>query len=484
MRARLLAGLLCLGSLTACWKREAVWEATDAHRPSVARPGESEAERLYRLGHDCMEVIERDDCAIDYFEQLVKLEPDRRDLLGDATFRLVELYRRHDQAEDATLLLRKFWDLGMDLGSAGVVPYGTRFAPAGLSSMFLVDVAKLEASGLHARLPPEATDMMFTCDEARREELEAQVKARREAREAERLAAMSEEERAEYERRKRRRSSLGRRGRDQDQGPDEDERETVVGAGAFCKVAAALGLADPRDFQQFLAASKHDDPHESIAVLRVEGLEDKLAAAVEAGRIVAEPTPEIEGRDLSKMTQRTRDKLRVWTVVDFEYAGAPVQLLSLDLDELTVAPQALVSGLLHARAHEQTRLDPQLRQMIGQVPPDVAFMSVVTPAAMEDYLGEMGAMAKILPNPDGLLIAAVVYDYAGLFVRVPTEDSVKAWLVLALARKLLGNAEEEAAEDDARFIGNLDISQARDGKALLMTNILTKAAVLRMFLGY
>ena len=99
-------------------------------------------------------------------------------------------------------------------------------------------------------------------------------------------------------------------------------------------------------------------------------------------------------------------------------------------------------------------------------------------------MGQLGGMAKLLPDPDGLLIAAVVYDYAGLFVRVPTEDSVKAWLVLALARKLLGDAEEDAAEDDARFMGNLDISQARDGKALLMTNILTKAAVLRMFLGY
>ena len=91
-------------------------------------------------------------------------------------------------------------------------------------------------------------------------------------------------------------------------------------------------------------------------------------------------------------------------------------------------------------------------------------------------------MSRLLPNPDGLLIAAVVYDYAGLFVRMPTEDSVKAWVVLTLARKLvLSDEDVRAGEED--FMGNLDISQTRDGKALLMTNILTKGAVTQMFLG-
>jgi hypothetical protein len=54
--------------------------------------------------------------------------------------------------------------------------------------------------------------------------------------------------------------------------------------------------------------------------------------------------------------------------------------------------------------------------------------------------------------------------------------------VLSLARKLIASDEDvRAGEED--FMGNLDISQTRDGKALLMTNILTKGAVTQMFLG-
>lgn len=466
-----------------CWNREAVWEATDAHRSSVVRPGESEAERLYRHGRDCMDTLERDDCAIDYFEQLIALEPDRRELVGDATFRLVELYRRHDKADDATLLLRKFWELGMDYASAGLVPYGVRFAPESISTLFMVDVARLEQSGLHAALPQDATDMMFTCDDARREQLEAEIEARREAKEQAKLAAMTEQERAEYQKRRSRLRSLGRGSNDDDKKSERDEDDkTVYSAGGFCKLAAALGLADPRDFDKFLGASHHAQARESLAIIEVEELEAKLAAAVEAGRILAEPTPQIEGRDLAAMTQIMRDKLRVWTLVDFEYQGEPVQLLSLDRNELTLAPKALVPGLLHARAHDQTRLHPKLREQLGEVPSEVMFMTLISPSATADYMRELGGMGRLLPNPDGLLIAAVVYDYAGLFVRMPTEDSVKAWVVLSLARKLIASDEDvRAGEED--FMGNLDISQTRDGKALLMTNILTKAAVTQMFLG-
>lgn len=468
--------------MSGCWNREAVWEATDAHRSSVVRPGESEAERLYRHGRDCMDTLERDDCAIDYFEQLIELNPKERELVGDATFRLVELYRRHDKADDATLLLRKFWELGMDYASAGLVPYGTRFAPESITTLFWVDVARLEQSGLHAALPLDATDMMFTCDQARREQLQTEARARREAKEKEKLAAMTEQERAEYEKRRKR----FRLGRDDDDDDDRRERseadETVYSAGGFCKLAAALGLADPRDFDEFLGASNHAKATESLAIIKIEDLEAKLAAAVEAGRIIPEPAPMIDGRDLETMTQIMRDKLRVWTLADFEYQGEPVQLLTLDRNELTLAPKAMVSGLLHARAYDQTRLQPMLREQLGEVPAEAMFMTLISPTATEDFMSELGAMSRLLPNPDGLMIAAVVYDYAGLFVRIPTEDSVKAWVVLALARRLIASDEDvRAGEED--FMGNLDISQTRDGKALMMTNILTKGAVTQMFLG-
>ena len=500
MRAPSLVGpglALVLLANAGCWSREATWEALDAHRSSVARPGESEAERLYRLGVDCQDTIERDDCAIDYFEQLVALKPDRRDLVGDATFRLVELYRRHDQPEQATLLLRGFWDLGMDYGSAGVVPYGTRFVPDTITSLVMIDVARFEASRLHNSLPDDAKDMMFTCDEARREQLDAEVEARREAKRAARLAAMTPEEREAYERRN---DKLGRRfgrggsddselseaekqKREQERERKREEEKTVFSE--LCSIAAALGLTDYRDFALFMGASDHDDSSQSVAIVRVPELEATLAASVEAGRLVLEPEAPIEGRDLDSMPSVMRDKLRVWTVVGLEFRGEPIQLLSFDKNELMVAPAALVPDLRHARAHDQTRLAADLRGLIEQVPADVAFATVISPSATKEFMGEMGAMAKLLPNPDGLLIAAVVYDYAGLFVRVPTEDSVKAWVILSLARKLLdGEAADEAADGEASFMANMDISQSPDGKALMMTNILTRAAVTEAFLGY
>ncbi|MCA9700031.1 MAG: hypothetical protein KC431_21075 [Myxococcales bacterium] len=481
----LLFGVV-IASAAGCWNREAVWQAEDAHRSSVARPGESEAERLYRLGRDCMDTIERDDCAIDYFEQLVALEPDRRDLLGDASFRLVELYRRHDRDEQATLLLRKFWTLGMDMGSAGVVPYGVRYAPETLTTLFMVDVDRLEASTLHRDLPDDAKDLMFTCDEARREELRAQVEARREERREAKLAAMSPDEREAYEKEQAKRRARFGGGDDKDEKDEKEKDPGPIYAEGFCQTAAALGLADHRDFQKFLGASHHEDSAQSIAVIRVDELEAKLAAAVEVGRLILEPTPVIEGRDLSSLPQTLRDKLRLWTIPGAEYRGAKVQLLSFDRNELMIAPEALVPELLHARAHGETRLHPKLQALIEQVPADVAFLSVIAPMAMQEFMAEAGALAKLLPDPDGLMIAAVVYDYAGLFVRVPTQDAVKGWIILSIARRMLDDAEDDEgadAEDDNPFLANLDISQAPDGKALLMSNILTRAAVVRMFLG-
>jgi hypothetical protein len=395
------------------------------------------------------------------------------------------------------LLLRKFWELGMDLGSAGVVPYGTRFAPETMTTIVMIDVDRLEASRLHADLPADAKDMMFTCDDARREQLEAEVEARREAKRAERLAAMTPEEREAYAKR---REKMGQRfGRDSKDEAElseaekqkrEEERakkreEDRAVFSDLCEVAAALGLTDYRDFSSFLGASNHDDARQSIAIVRVPELEAALSASVEAGRLTLEPAQEIEGRDLANMPEIMRNKLRVWTIVDHEFHGAPVQIMSFDRNELMIAPKSLVPGLLHARAHDQTRLDQSLRDLIEQVPADVVFTSIISPQATQAFMSEMGAMAKLLPNPDGLLIAAVVYDYAGLFVRLPTQDSVKAWVILSLARKLLDGEEAEQADDgEINFMTNMDISQSPDGKALMMTNILTKAAVTQVFLGY
>src|SRR5690606_7353657 len=200
--------------------------------------------------------------------------------------------------------------------------------------LVMVDVDQLEASRLHQDLPADAKDMMFTCDQARREQLEAEVEARREAKRAERLAAMTPEEReADQQRQARQRSRF--RGDDKDKQLSEEEQEkrreeerTVFGD--LCTIATALGLTDYRDFSLFLGASNHDDSGQSIALVRVDELETRLTESVAAGRLVLEPEQPIEGRDLTAMPQSFRDKLRVWTIVDHEFRGAPVQVMSFD----------------------------------------------------------------------------------------------------------------------------------------------------------
>lgn len=484
MRRPSLLFAVCLSTLLpGCWKNEARWEAENAGRASVARPGESEAERLYRHGRDCMDVLERNDCALDYFEQLIALQPDRRDLVGDATFRLVQLYRRDNQPERAKLLLRQFWDLGMDYGSAGVVPYGVRFAPTELTSLYMVDVDRLEASGFHQSLPDDVKDTMFTCDEARREDLRAQAEARAEARRQARLEAMSPEERTEYERSQAQREARAERLRGDGDG---DARVPAIYEQGFCQLARALGVADPRDFSRFVGGRNHERAQQSVAVVRIDDLEAKLAAAVESGALISEPTPALDGVSLESMTEGQRARLRLWTLADVDYEGGKAQLMSFDTDELTLAPEALAVDMLQARAGERDRMNPALRTLLRQVPADVAFMTVVTPEAMSGFVDQAGAMANLLPDPDGLMMAAVVYDYAGMFIRVPTEDAVKSWLLLTIARRLIEGTKEDAARDPEmagrEILRDLDISQSPDGKALLMSVILTRGAVMEMFL--
>jgi len=108
-------------------------------------------------------------------------------------------------------------------------------------------------------------------------------------------------------------------------------------------------------------------------------------------------------------------------------------------------------------------------------------LPVIEAKAMEDSLEEFGALGKPLPDPQGMMVAAVVHDYAGIFIRLPTEESVKAWLLLSIVRKLLDGAQEDA--DEASPLRELDITQSPDGKALLMSSILTKRSVEQMFLG-
>jgi hypothetical protein len=88
-----------------------------------------------------------------------------------------------------------------------------------------------------------------------------------------------------------------------------------------------------------------------------------------------------------------------------------------------------------------------------------------------------------------MLFGVVTFDYAGLFVRMPTSDPLKSAVLLALARKLLesnASEDEDGADDEVDpgqlALQNMDLSQAPDGSALQMTTVLTADQIDTIFL--
>src|SRR5688572_14392073 len=157
--------------------------------PGVAASGptrhESEAQRLHRKGVHCMEVLERNDCAIENFEGLLQAHTNERELVTDGMLRLIRLYEKEGRADDIPVLLRDFWDVGRKRRSQGHVPHSTRYFPEELNILVNIDTPRIVASGVMQRLGPEARDYVFTCDEARRND----IKNRRQWKRAEKKAA-------------------------------------------------------------------------------------------------------------------------------------------------------------------------------------------------------------------------------------------------------------------------------------------------------
>jgi hypothetical protein len=432
-----------------CWGREGVWEgAEQSRRDPNQGTRETKAAALYRHGVNCMDVIEREECAIDYFEQLVELNPSERQLVGDAIFRLVDLYRRNGEDERAKLLLREYWEIGTARGSAGITPYSTRFLSEDVSVLYMVNMDAFQETPLSKSISADALDYLFTCDEERRAELQAKVDAKRE------------------ERRKRREAEGKAKPKpkpDESGDPPEpkEERTKPIFDEGMCHVARALGLEDPRDFMRVANASHHEDATESMAVLEIDQLQMLIGSSLANGKIVQESE-------------------RLYSIAGAEYEGGKVMVAWLDKNDLVLAPEAKMPDIMAAHEHRsRKRLNPELRELIDQVPTDSVFFAVTSKEAMAAGIDQAGAMKLLMPDPDGMVISAVIYDYVGLFVRVPTSDPLKSWLIVSLARNFIQGAQEKVDEDDptAAMLASMDVSQAPDGKALMMSTVLTAGQV-------
>jgi hypothetical protein len=435
----------------------------EARRPAIAtspgRPGESEAKRLHRHGVNCMETLERPDCAKKYFEDLVALNPKReRELVGDALFRLVWIYDREGNDTRVTELMRRFWELGTAGGSAGLLPWSASFLPAEATTAFAIDVRRLDQSKLWRGLSSDSKDTMFSCDEARREALKAQQKARREARRAELEAAAAAEGKEPPPKPEERRRRGSRR--------DRDEAEPVYGEG-MCPLVRAIGLDDLRGLVRITNASSHLDPTISASIAEVEDLDARLAAAVTEGRLVAESE-------------------RRYRLDSFRYADAPTYLLRLDSDELVMVPERGVAAMEGAVDARTTTLSAGMTKLLEQIPRDAVFYTAIDRPAMLAGIESFGPLGSLLPVPDGMLIASVCYAHAGVFVRIPTDSELRVQILAAILRRILEGqaqkAEESGSASEAEIFREMDVTTTPDGGALLFSIVLSTAQVERIFL--
>ncbi len=431
------------------------------------RRGESTAERLHRHGVNCMDQLERSECAIDYFEQLVALDAPERELMGDAIFRLVKLYKRADRDEDVKRLMRRYWELGMARGSSTTVPYAARFLPADMTVMVTVNMERLGESKLWQSIDPEIHDLIFTCDEALREELKAKRKARREAAKARGDAPSFDPTRSpsDDDDAKDDAKDKGEDGKPGQSGSEAPRPDPVFED--LCKIAEALGQPDPRAWSRFTSAVDHWDPTNSMLILEIDELGPLLDAGVAEGRLVAAGE-------------------RRFTVPALVYQDAPVELVKLDSDEIVVTPAKLAPDLLAAFDNRDERLHADLVELIESTPDDVVFFTAMTRPALVWGIKQAGNFAaSVMPQPRGMVISAAAYEYAGVFVRMHTPDQLKSAFLIRLVRLFMTRAAESAAEDgpspEAELLSDMDLSQASDG-SIIFSSVLSTQQV-NLFLG-
>lgn len=429
---------------------------------SSAKPGETDAERYHRKGIQCMEVLERTDCAIENFELLMDETTTRRDLVADGMLRLIRLYRDVGTPEESKPLLRKFWDAGMKLDSRGHVPHSTRYVPREFDVIVNVDVARVIAAPLTRRLGPDARDTFFTCDESRRKDLEDKRRWKRAKRKAERegrdfkvvlYEEVERERKAEAERRKR-----AARG-----GDSPYDRVPPVFAEASCPLARALGQADIQGWRRMTGVFDHDKWQRSAMLVEVDDLDRVLASAVAEARLV-----EVNGKR--------------WILPNLVYDDRDVHVAKMDEGELLVGPPDVVDEMVAARARRDRTIDRAFERLIQKVPRGTGFFAVLTQDAMSD-LGfasmkpsTRGVLEALLPKPKGMQVAGVVGDDFGLFTRVPTDNPVKGRMLVQIVRTLIDNRSEKDARTE-ELLRSLDVAEAKDRRALLASYVLSAAQI-------
>ena len=462
-RAFNYAGVVVLGASLAC-----ATPTESSNRGDVARigggKGTSQAERYYKRGVACMDEFERRDCAVENLEQVVTLNPRDRTVLGDAIFRLIKLYRRTSDKDGVTRLMRQYWELGTRKKDASLRSYGTQFFPSDLTILAVFDVERLRQSEMMRWLDEDVLDYRFTCDENRRRDIEytAWLKANEDDPEISALDEAARTTRFEEALAKR----DGERSPDAGEDANEsDEPKPRPLTDVACDTLAALGLNSLEQLDRVSFASRHDDPLRAAASIEVSDLDAKIATGVERGQLV--------------LVNDMR-----WALVGDDPENPDAFVVRVDADELVVARAQVADEIEQARrAQRRTRKSPVI-ELANEVPTDSCFYAVATGEVLRWGKAQGGGMAKLLPDPQGLVVAGAVYEHSGLFVRLHTGDKLRASALVWLAQKVL--ASEPDGDDEQRgggppFMGEMDVAIAPHGSDVIFGVTMSPAQAAPMF---
>lgn len=424
--------------------------------------GESSAQQLHRRGVHCMEEIERSECAIEHFEALLEERTEDRELITDALLRLIKLYEKAGDEEAVKSVMRRFWEAGRGKLRRGHLPYTTRFLPTDFDMVAVANMTRMMQAPLTKRLPPELTEYVLTCDDARRRELD-DVRLYKRAEAQARLKNQSLQKALDEISAAERKAAEARRKRTAERDANRKRQPKPVFADGMCKAALALGDATVEGWTRIALGFHHADWSRSAAVAEIKGLAERVAAGVAAGRLVPAGA-------------------NTWTIADLTYEGGPVQIASFELDELVIAPQRVMPQIAASHAKGKRSLNKEVDRLVLGVPVDAGFFAVATEKAVRELgfsgmtKGRRKLLEMLLPHPEGVQVAGVVHEYFGLFIRMPTDTPVKAGMLVDIARRMIENQSESDAET-AEALRLLDVAQATDKRALLLGYVLTPGQI-------
>ena len=416
-----------------------------------------------------MDVLERQDCAVKNFEAVLQERTTERELVSDSMLRLVKLYRQKNDHDAVKDVMRQFWDVGMKRRSLGHLPYGARFFPAEFDIVMVADMQAVADAPLTHQFSDYA-EMFFTCDELHRADMKERIRWKRARRKASITGRkpyeiiyeeMDERERRYEEYKKRRGKTEPPGARDEDGDPKEP-----VFAVATCPLARALGDDDIRSWRRVAGAINHRDFTRSVAALQIPELDRKAKAAVDSGAL--------------KRVGRDR-----WVLPEFDHAGHKVHIAKTDLDEVVMAPDHLIGAVLKARRDRKVRLHKDILKLVKETPRDATFFAVVTKEAMQGmgFAGMKPSTANflqtLLPKPKGLQIATLIHDDLGFFTRMPTDNPVKAKMLINVAQFVIDGQTSDNRQIE-QMLRHLDIAEANDKRALLLTYLLTPGDIQKM----